>query len=297
MSEDLVIGLDAGGTEIKAGLLRGAEVIEERRFFTERNQGPDHAVEQVLHAAEVMHKDFPESKAIGLVVPGVVDSANGIAEFSENIQWKNVPFGSELRRVTGLPWGFGHDVRLGGLAESLYGASAGYRDSLFFPIGTGIAGAMIVDGELIDNPYGGEIGHLDVQSGYNCACGSHGCLESIATAPSIIRIYKEKSGKDVTGSQDVLAAAKAGEKAAREAWFGAMRAIAVSVTAYVTIMAPEIIVFGGGVSNAGDDLIKPVADYVDAHLTFQKRPKFAIAKLGDRAGMIGAGILAQRSLS
>lgn len=293
--QDLVIGLDVGGTEIKAGLLRGAEIISTRRWPTEREKGPEHSVNQVLLAAKEMHREFPEAVAVGVVVPGVVNSKEGIAEYSENIGWKDIPFGKLVNDVTGLPVGFGHDVRAGGVAESLYGAGQGFRDSLFIPIGTGIAGALVIDGELYDNPYGGEIGHLDVNSGYMCACGIVGCLESISTGPSIVRIYNEKSSTKLSDSSEVVKAAKNGDLVAAEVWLASVEAIAFTLTAYINILAPEIIILGGGVSKAGDDLLKPIEAYIDRRLTFQKRPKLAIAHLGDHAGMIGSGIFGLRA--
>ena len=300
LTQNLVIGLDAGGTEIKAGLLLDGEILQLRRFPTEREHGPSHAVKQILQAATFMHEEFPDAQAIALVVPGVVDSENGIAEYSENILWKNVPFGPELLRVTGLPWEFGHDVRFAGLAEATYGAGKGYSDSFFLAIGTGIAGAMIVNGELIDNPYGGEIGHLDVHSGYMCACGVIGCLESIATSPSIYKLYRElsKTGEMHSGgSREILEKAKKGDAHALKAWSIATEAIGQAIAAYISILAPDLVVLGGGVANAGDDLIKPIEAHLDSRLTFQKRPKIAITTLGDTAGMIGAGILASRALN
>jgi glucokinase len=292
----VVIGIDAGGTEIKAGLLQGGEILESERFPTGRESGAYHAQEQVLLAAETMHKKFPQAQAIGLVVPGVVDADAGIARYSENIGWRDVHFGKMIHDMTGLPVGFGHDVRAGGIAESIYGASKGHANSLFMPIGTGIAGAMIMDGRLFDDPYAGEIGHLNVGSAYGCNCGSHGCLETVATGPSITRIYNERSGRAIGGSQEVLTAAKSGDAVAQEVWAEATQAIGIALMAYLNIVAPELIVIGGGLSRAGADLIDPIVSYIDAHLTFQRKPNICVAALGDSAGMIGAGILAVKAL-
>jgi len=292
----VVIGIDAGGTEIKAGLLQGGEILESERFPTGRESGAYHAQEQVLLAAETMHKKFPQAQAIGLVVPGVVDADAGIARYSENIGWRDVHFGKMIHDMTGLPVGFGHDVRAGGIAESIYGASKGHANSLFMPIGTGIAGAMIMDGRLFDDPYAGEIGHLNVGSAYGCNCGSHGCLETVATGPSITRIYNERSGRAIGGSQEVLMAAKSGDAVAQEVWAEATQAIGIALMAYINIVAPELIVIGGGLSRAGADLIDPIVSYIDAHLTFQRKPNICVAALGDSAGMIGAGILAVKAL-
>ena len=291
-----VIAIDAGGTEIKAAHILGSTVLDEKMWATKRELGPDHSVQRILEAAVEMHNLFPEARAIGLVVPGVVDTERGIARYSENLLWRDVPFSKKIGELTGLPVSFGHDVRAGGLSEAMYGAARGYKNSFFMPIGTGIAGAIIVNGELFDDPFSGEIGHLNVDSGIDCACGVTGCLESIATAPSIAKRYSHLSGNQVSNSREVLDRAKRGDVCAKEVWLDAMNAIGRAAAAYVTIMAPEIFVFGGGVSNAGEDLLEPIRQYLDKWLTFQKRPALAIAKLGDRAGMIGAGILASNAL-
>jgi glucokinase len=291
-----VIGIDAGGTEIKAGLLSGAKILEKRRYFTERENGPEHAVAQVLLAAKEMRDDYPEAKAIGLVVPGIVDAVSGIAEFSENIGWRNVEFKNILENAIGLPVGFGHDVRAGGKAEAIYGSGIGYKNSFYISIGTGISGAMVIDGVLNENPYSGEIGHFDVNTGISCPCGSSGCLETIATAPSIVRNYNENSLTSLSNAREVLDLVKMGDPIALEAWSRAVDAVAISLAAYVTILAPEVIIFGGGVSRAGDFLLNPIREHFDKKLIMQKAPILVMAKFGDEAGMIGAGLLGSDAL-
>ena len=294
-NQELTIGLDVGGTEIKAGLLRGPEILATRRWATEREQGPEHAVDQVLLAAKSMAQEFPDARAVGVVVPGVVNTTTGVAEYSENIGWKNVPFVKLLNELTGLTVGFGHDVRAGGVAETLYGAGKGFSNSFFVPIGTGIAGAIVLNGELFDDPYAGEIGHLDVNSGYMCACGVMGCLESISTGPSILRIFNEKSGSHFTSASQVVEEAKSGNLIAQEVWKHSVEAIGFTLASYINILAPEIIILGGGVSKAGDSLLAPIEQYLDTRLTFQRRPKLVVTELGDHAGMIGAGIFGLRA--
>jgi len=291
-----VIGIDAGGTEIKAGVIRGSDVIVERRWPTGRENGPDHARDQILSAARELHAEHPEASAIGLVVPGIVDVNKKIAVFSENIRWRDVPFGDLLHEITGLPVGFGHDVRAAGLAEASVGSAKSAQNSLFLALGTGIAGAIIVNGELFENPYAGEIGHLDVDSGLPCACGGSGCLETNATGPSIAAIYNSINGGSAQNSKDVLDAAKLGDEAAKKVWETATRSIGRALTAYITLLAPEVIILGGGLSKAGQDLLDPINKYFDSHLTFQQRPQLMLATLGDTAGMIGAGMIAKRAL-
>lgn len=295
-TQELTIALDVGGTEIKAGLLKGSEIVASRRWPTERELGPDRVVDQVLFVVREMLAEFPNAKAVGLVVPGVVSAQTGIAKYSENIGWKNIPFVKLIKDITSLPVGFGHDVRAGGVAESLYGAGRGFKNSFFMPVGTGISGAIIINGQLLDGPYSGEIGHLDVKSGLPCACESSGCLETVSTGPSITRAYNLRSSKQATNSRDVLEAAQGGDSLAAEIWANAMDAIAFALTAYVDILAPEVIIIGGGVSKAGDAMLKPIEKHFDQRLTFLPRPKVVLAELGDHAGMIGAGIAASEAI-
>ena len=286
-----VIALDVGGTEIKAGVLRGAEIIFSTRYATEREQGADHIVSRVLLAAKELHAQFPGAAAIGLAVPGEVDVLNGIGVNSENLFWSNVPFVKLIKEATGLPVGFGHDVRAGGLAEVTYGAGIGHTNSLFIALGTGIAGAMFIDGKLFDHPNGGEIGHISVGTPYKCACRGFGCLETVSTGPSIARIYNERDpGALAKGALEVLTAAQSGDAVAQEVWVEAANAIARALITYISLLAPDTIIIGGGISRAGAALIDPIQKELERIKSFQHLPLLLSPKLGDVAGMIGAGI-------
>ena len=301
-----VIALDVGGTEIKAGVVRGAEIIFSTRYATEREQGADHIVSRVLLAAKELHTQFPEAEAVGLAVPGEVDVVNGIGVNSENLFWSNVPFVKLIKEAAGLPVGFGHDVRAGGLAEVTYGAGIGHTNSLFIALGTGIAGAMFIDGKLFDHPNGGEIGHISVGTPYTCACGGFGCLETVSTGPSIARIYNEKKSASLSspnasekldasvvlaqGALEVLTASQSGDAIAQEVWIEAANAIARALITYISLLAPETIIIGGGISRAGAALIDPIQKELEHIKSFQHLPLLLSPKLGDVAGMIGAGI-------
>jgi glucokinase len=164
-------------------------------------------------------------------------------------------------------------------------------------IGTGISAAIIIEGKLVEGPYLGEIGHLDVKSGIPCACESFGCLETVSTGPSIIRAYNELSPKKLANAKEVFEASLAGDSIAAAVWADAVEAIAFALTACVNLLSPEIIIIGGGVSKAGDALLAPIKKHFEKCLTFQPHPRLAIAELGDLAGMIGAGIAAEKALT
>ncbi|KIF72613.1 ROK family transcriptional regulator, partial [Streptomyces sp. AcH 505] len=187
-----VIALDVGGTGMKAALM-GADgtLLHEARRPTGRERGAGAVVETILgFAAELRTygiQQFGESAlAAGVAVPGIVDAERGIAVYSANLGWQDVPLRDLLgARLGGIPVALGHDVRTGGLAEGRLGAGRGADRFLFMPLGTGIAGAIGINGSIEAGAHGyaGEIGHVVVRpDGPVCGCGQRGCLETLASA-------------------------------------------------------------------------------------------------------------------
>lgn len=203
-----------------------------------------------LSAAATRTGFFPV--AVGLVVPAVIDEAAGVAVLSANLGWRDVPLRGLLEERTGLPVAFGHDVRAGGLAEGELGAACGVRDFLFLALGTGVAGAVVLDGRPYSGDgYAGEIGHVVVDpGGRECGCGARGCLETIASAAAIAAWYGQ--GASAAG---VAARPGAGETAAGAVWRHAVDALADALAMYVSVLAAELIVVGGGLSQAGEQLL------------------------------------------
>jgi glucokinase len=293
-----VVALDVGGTAMKGAVLDADDrVVEFLRWPTPRIEGPDAVVGAVLRAVEELLVHADGAVAVGLVVPGLVDDHTGIALYSENIEWRDVPFRDLVAELSGLPVGFGHDVRAGGLAERTLGAARGVDDVLFLPIGTGISGAMYVAGCLIDNKYGGEIGHIDVGSGEECACGAQGCLEAVASGAAIARRYNRATGGSVAGSAEVLNLMVAGDTAAATVWGDAVNGLARALATYTSLLAPELIVIGGGLSGAGDALLEPLRRRLRDLLVWQQEPRIVTSLLADNAACLGAGLLARAAMA
>jgi glucokinase len=290
-----VVALDVGGTAMKGALLT-AEGTSYRRWPTPRADGPDAVVAAALKAIDDLVAEAGDAVAVGLVVPGLVDDDAGVAIDSENIRWRDVPFRDLVRERTGLPVGFGHDVRAGGLAERAEGAAGGCDDVLFMPIGTGIAGAMFVDGRLVRDRYAGEIGHIDVGVDIECACGARGCLEAVASGAAIARRYRLAGGEQLPGSREVLRRRDAGDAIAVRVWSEAIAALARALTTYISLLAPERIVIGGGLAGAGPALFGPLRESLHQLLVWQREPTLVPAALGDNAACLGAAILARRAL-
>jgi glucokinase len=298
MSERVVIAIDVGGSAMKCGLVDAAGTIRHtERHPTGAQRGPDAVVDTILTVAaglaETAVVQGLQARAVGIVVPGVVDERNGIAVWSTNVGFRDVPLRDLLTKNLGLPAALGHDVRAGGAAECRWGAGQGYDHVLFMAIGTGIAGAHVVQGKAYAGAHGaaGEIGHMIVRPGGTpCDCGARGCLEAVASAAAIGRTYSERTGVDATAA-DVATRAAAGEPAAVEVWAEAVDALADGLHTAVTLNDPELIVIGGGLAEAGDTLLEPLYTALDTKLTFQRRPSLIRAALGYEAGFLGAGLL------
>ena len=180
-----VVAVDVGGTVLKGAVVdSGGKLILERRRATHREAGVEAVVATVVDVlVELAHEARRLTLvpcAAGLVVPGVVDEVAGIACYSANLGWRDLPLRDLVQAHLDLPLAFGHDVRAGGLAEAVRGAGRAGQDLLFLALGTGIAGALILRGEPYLGVKGlaGEIGHVQVEShGPPCPCGARGCLE------------------------------------------------------------------------------------------------------------------------
>jgi glucokinase len=312
----VVVACDVGGTGIKAGLVDVAgQVHHPRTVPTPVVDGDGDATAKAVldRVAGLVDDlrwaagagDWGSPAGVGVVVPGLVDAAAGVARYAENLGWQDVPFAARLGEATGLPVAFDHDVRAAGAAEQQLGAGRGHRDVAFVPIGTGIAAALVLDGRpYAGGGWAGEIGHIDVGSGLPCPCGSRGCLETVASAAAIARRYTERSGRAVGGALEVAARLGAdtgdggpgdGDADARAVWDEAVDALAFVLAVTAAVAAPELIIVGGGLSGAGEVLLEPLRRGVAARVTPpQRHPKLVRAELGEQAGLLGAALLAWR---
>jgi glucokinase len=297
-----VIALDVGGTGMKAALV-GADgaLLHRARRATGRERGPDAVVEHILgFAAELRaygeeHYGEPAAAA-GVAVPGIVDAERGIAAYSANLGWRDVPLRDLLAaRLGGVPVALGHDVRTGGLAEGRIGAGKGADRFLFVPLGTGIAGAIGIDGRVEAGAHGfaGEIGHIVVRPGGTpCPCGQVGCLERYASAAAVTEAWAAVSGDSGADAADCAKAVGAGDPRAEKVWQEAVDALADGLVTALTLLDPRTIIIGGGLAEAGETLFTPLREAVRGRVTFQKLPTIVPAALGDTAGCLGAGLLA-----
>ncbi|WP_127941042.1 ROK family protein [Nonomuraea polychroma] len=292
-SSGFVVALDVGGTSMKGGLVSdsGAVLLSERRP-TPRADGPEAVVTAISDFISHLAAAGDGAPAgVGLAVPGLV--SEDAALYAANLGWRDVP-ATDFTTLD-IPVMLGHDVRTGGLAESILGAGRGLSDFLFLPIGTGIAGASIIRGE----PYGGssgwagEIGHTPVfPDGEQCACGQFGCLETYASAASVGRRYSQRAGVEGVKAEQVVTS---DDPIAIEVWDEAVEALSLALATYTLLLDPSVIVLGGGLAEAGPALFDPVRTRLVKRLAFREAPPLIPAALGVDAGMLGAALLGWRA--
>ncbi len=316
-ADRVVVALDVGGTGMKCALVRpDGVVVRSERHPTDAARGPAAVVGTILDVAvglaDKARADGLTPVALGIAVPGVVDEARGVAVWSANVGFRDVPLRDLAVARLGLPTALGHDVRVGGLAEARLGAGRGAGHVLFVAIGTGIAAAHVVDGTAAVGAHGaaGEIGHISVRpNGPRCGCGRPGCLEAVASAAAIGRRYAELAGATpevpvtaadgpVTAADGPVTAAEvaeraaAGEPLAGRVWQEAIEALADGLATGQALFDVTTIVLGGGLAQAGDRLLVPLRAAVHERMTFHREPRLVAAALGDEAGCLGAALLA-----
>ncbi|MFF4254128.1 ROK family protein [Streptomyces sp. NPDC001663] len=296
-----VIALDVGGTGMKAALVAAdGELLHQSRRATGRERGPDAVVEGILDFAAELRaygaERFGEpASAAGVAVPGIVDEERGIAAYSANLGWRDVPLRDLLGSVLDAPVALGHDVRTGGLAEGRIGAGRGADRFLFVPLGTGIAGAIGIAGRVEAGAHGfaGEIGHIVVRPGGTpCPCGQVGCLERYASAAAVSEAWASASGDPDADAADCAKAVASGDPNAVRVWQEAVDALADGLVTALTLLDPRTLIIGGGLAEAGETLFTPLREAVHRRVTFQKLPSIVPAALGDTAGCLGAGLMA-----
>ncbi|MGW2033657.1 MULTISPECIES: ROK family protein [Streptomyces] len=301
-----VIALDVGGTGMKAALVGDdGGLLHRARRATGRERGPEAVLAGILDfAAElraygVEHYGEP-ARAAGIAVPGIVDETNGTAVYAANLGWRDVPLRALLTERLGVPVALGHDVRTGGLAEGRIGAGRDADRFLFVPLGTGIAGAIGIDGRVEAGAHGfaGEIGHIVVRPGGTvCPCGQRGCLERYASASAVSEAWAAAGGDPAADAADCARAVASGDPNAVRVWQEAVDALADGLVTALTLLDPRTLIIGGGLAEAGEVLFRPLRDAVRHRVTFQKLPTIVPAALGDAAGCLGAGLLAQDLLT
>ena len=302
-------GVDIGGTTVKLGLFTTeGEIIDKWEIKTRtENQGeavlPDiaDALKKKL-AEKQIEKDQVEG--IGVGVPAPVD-AEGVVQNTANLGWGYKEVKREMEELSGMKAEIGNDANVAALGEMWLGAGKGRKNIIMVTLGTGVGGGIIVDGKPLVGAHGagGEIGHLcdNYQETDHCGCGNTGCLEQYASATGITRLANIRLAKDdkesVLRGQEISAktvfdAVKAGDAVAEEIAEEFGKYLGYAMANLAAVVDPAAIVIGGGVSKAGEILLKYVEKNFKERAFFaNKDTEFVLATLGNDAGICGAAKL------
>jgi glucokinase len=300
---NVVAAVDVGGTRIKAALVTAAyDTLAAVTTPTPKDITADIggvALATVTDLLAMAAQDDRPAQLVGcgVVVPGLVDEMRGVGMFSVNLGWRDLPIRDPVASLLGVPTVVGHDVRAGLLAETRLGAARGARHALFLPVGTGIAGALLLDGAVIAaDGRAGELGHLVIDpTGPACRCGATGCLEVVASAVAIEREFAARTG-GTAAAEEIAVRASAGDPDANAVWARATAALAEAIVATATITGVDLVLIGGGLAESGAALLDPMRADISSRMTFQDPPRLERAALGERAGCLGAACLAWDAL-
>ena len=309
------IGIDVGGTGIQLGLVdREGRIVQRGAIVTEAGIGYEKQIKAIadciLETVASSGHSLDEIDTIGAGVPGVADPRTGHIAFCTNLGWKDVPFREEMRRWIDKPVYFDNDATVAGLAEYHAGVSAGTHSSVFITLGTGVGGAIILNGKVWNGFHGvgSEIGHMIFGvDGEPCTCGNRGCLERYCSATAIIRMAREavkehpdslilqKAGGDPAkiNAKIVIDSARENDPIGAAVFDRYARYLAQAIASIVAFLDPEVVVLGGGVSKAGAFLLDAVRNAVPDYLLYKTLPyaRIELAELGPDAGIIGAAML------
>lgn len=304
------IGIDIGGTSIKAGLVSDGRIISWKSVPTDTDAGADKIIGDIAQMVNALKDDAGDKiiTGVGIGCPGAVNSCTGMVDHAYNLKWDYVPLGERMQKLTGYPTRVCNDANAAALGEAKYGAGKAYQNSVFITIGTGIGSGIIIDGRLYEGNQskGAEIGHVVIKSGGEpCTCGRRGCFEAYSSATALIRdttraMLKDPDSKLWTVSPDidkvngktVFDAMLMDDKTAQGVFDNYIRMLGEGLVNIINALRPEAIILGGGVCAQGDVLLVPLKKYI-AKYAFGEGPHVGlhIASLKNDAGIIGAAAL------
>lgn len=305
------IGVDVGGTKIAAGVVTGdGRLVFASRVATPVGEGALAVCEAVTAAAcaavqEARSRGL-EALAVGVGTGGQVDARSQRVVGSTAVLpgWSGVPLRERVQQATGLAVFVDNDAKVAARAELAWGSARGLRHAVFVTLGTGVGGALAVDGRVLDGARGfaGHIGHVTVRpDGPSCSCGRRGCLEVYASATGIVRLAREFGGPGVAvdDATDVFRLARDGASWAERALAEAASALGQALADAVHVLNPEAIVVGGGLSAWGEPWLARIEGALRRRLMepFQGTVALRLAAFGPQAGVLGAAALAFERLA
>ena len=310
------IGIDIGGTKIAGALVsEEGQIIRELKVPTPASNSDAiaDAVVELVNELSVGEQVI----AAGIAAAGFIDADRANIVYAPNLSWRNEPFKAKLASRLNIPVFIDNDANAAGWAEYRFGAGAGVKHMVMLTVGTGVGGAVIVDGHMLRGGFGiaAELGHINmVPGGVLCGCGQKGCLESYGSGNALLRAAKalaasgdakgarlaelEREVGQLTGAE-VYRAIQEKDPGALELLSDLGSMLGRAVASLVAVLDPELVVIGGGVSAVGDLLLDPIRKSYLEHLPargFRPELRIEAARLVNDAGVVGAADLARIEL-
>ncbi|MFF2482454.1 ROK family glucokinase [Paenibacillus sp. NPDC058071] len=316
MSEKIYVGIDVGGTAIKAGLCNeDGQLLQTYEGPTETPKGTDVILHNIAQYARNIVEESPytweQVQGVGVGIAGFLDIPNGIVKFAPNLKISDVNLKAYLEQQLQVKVLVNNDANVAALGEAWAGAGRGVANCVCYTLGTGVGGGIIINGKIVEGFAGmaGELGHIAIVpdlEAIQCGCGKMGCLETVSSATGIIRMAKDavERGDRTSLSQvenimakDVIDAAKAGDEAAARIVSRAAYYLGRSMAVMAVVLNPECFIIGGGVSKAGDFLFDQIREVFEKYTQKEAKEgvKIVAATLGNNAGVVGAAGLILRS--
>lgn len=320
--EKWLIGADIGGTTIKLGFFSlSGELLHRWSIPTNLQNKGSLIPKDIANSIHEKLADLKQPKesilGMGIGAPGPVDVETGMIDVAVNLGWVKFPLKTKLERELNLPVMVENDANIAAIGEQWKGAGQGAKDLVCVTLGTGVGGAVIANGEVVHGVNGaaGEIGHTIsiVNGGAHCNCGKTGCLETIASAPGIVRLAMEEISKttipsklrayykenQTLSSKFVFEVACEGDEIGQKVMNQVTFHLGLALANVANALNPAKIVIGGGVSKVGDPLLSPLKKQFNcfAFPRVAEGVELVIASLGDNAGVFGGAWLAKRNFA
>lgn len=306
------IGVDLGGTNIVAALAdeTGRLLARGHRPTAMPRSAEEIAVDIALCIEEMMAQSPAPVECVGIGTPGSVNPQTGVVGFANNLNFENTPLGSMIEKRVHCPVYLANDADAAALGEYYAGAGRGSRSMVAVTLGTGVGTGLVLDGRLYAGAHwaGGELGHTVIcMDGEPCNCGRRGCWEAYSAAPALIRqtqsamqahpeskLWQAAPQLSEVSGKTVFQAVAMGDATAQAVLDFYVKALAVGLSNVVNSLDPDILCLGGGISGAGEALMRPLEKAMEGQSYArpgQQTTKLVLAQLGNDAGLVGAAML------
>lgn len=305
------VGVDIGGTNIKLGVIDSAgNIIKKSKFSIEDDTTFSVVIAKIIDNIKEIISDIPSKLVggIGLGIPGLIDTKNGLVVCSGNLNWTNEDVLTPLKNAFSYPIKIANDANVAALGEAKFGVGKAYSTSVFITLGTGVGSGIIIDGKIYDGNLGAgaELGHMVIEAnGRPCTCGGWGCFEAYASATSLKEqtrlamlenddslMWEIGGVENISGKTAFLYSDK--DESAKKVVDEYIDYLSVGIVNVANIFRPQAIILGGGVSYEGDKLLKPLNGKLSKRIfagDLGPKVEILLATLRNDAGFMGAAAL------